>query len=141
MHYQFNLQAPYDFVSLPKLLGVPGGILLTFGAGALAYLKTRAEKYLGNARVRGGEMAFVLIFGLAGLAGLVLYAATGKGAVGLLLAVHLGTVLALFLTLPYSKLVHGFYRFAALLRDAQTNRIRYTLTIVVTHEPKQKIAP
>jgi citrate/tricarballylate utilization protein len=33
-----------------------------------------------------------------------------------LLAVHLGFVLAFFLTLPYSKFVHGVYRFAALLR-------------------------
>ena len=36
----------------------------------------------------------------------------------LLLAVHLATVLALFLTLPYGKFVHGIYRLAALLRYA-----------------------
>ena len=37
---------------------------------------------------------------------------------GMLLAVHLGFILALFLLLPYSKLVHGVYRTAALLRAA-----------------------
>jgi citrate/tricarballylate utilization protein len=31
-----------------------------------------------------------------------------------LLILHLGTVLALFVTLPYGKFVHGFYRVAAL---------------------------
>jgi citrate/tricarballylate utilization protein len=36
-----------------------------------------------------------------------------------LLAVHLGVVLAFFLLAPYSKMVHGFYRLAALVRDAQ----------------------
>jgi len=35
---------------------------------------------------------------------------------GLLLAVHLGVVMALFLTLPYGKFAHGIYRCAALLK-------------------------
>ena len=36
-----------------------------------------------------------------------------------LLIVHLGIVLALFLTLPYGKFVHGLYRVAALAVDAR----------------------
>ncbi len=35
---------------------------------------------------------------------------------GVLLAVHLGFVMALFATLPYGKFVHALYRFAALVR-------------------------
>ncbi|WP_171060858.1 hypothetical protein [Poseidonocella sp. HB161398] len=37
---------------------------------------------------------------------------------GWLLPVHLGSVLTLFLLMPYSKMVHGFYRMAALTREA-----------------------
>jgi citrate/tricarballylate utilization protein len=37
---------------------------------------------------------------------------------GILLAIHLGVVLGLFLTLPYGKFVHSLYRFAALIRYA-----------------------
>jgi citrate/tricarballylate utilization protein len=37
---------------------------------------------------------------------------------GTLLVVHLGIVMALFLTLPYGKFVHGIYRSAAVLKWA-----------------------
>lgn len=120
LHYVLDMQAPYGLFSLPKLLGIPGGILLTVGAVTQAWLKTKADPALGAKEVWGGEMAFVLLLGLTGLTGLMLYAATGMGAVTVLLAVHLGAVLTLFLSMPYSKMAHGFYRMAALVRDAQT---------------------
>ncbi|MDP9095701.1 MAG: tricarballylate utilization protein TcuB, partial [Pseudomonadota bacterium] len=40
------------------------------------------------------------------------------GAMGVALAVHLGLVLGFFLTMPYSKFVHGLYRTGALIRHA-----------------------
>jgi citrate/tricarballylate utilization protein len=46
----------------------------------------------------------------------------------LLLAVHLGFVMALFLTLPYGKFAHAAYRVAALLKWSierrQPNRLQ-----------------
>lgn len=120
MHYALGMEAPYGLFSLPKLLGLSGGLLLTVGAVWLISLKTRSEKALGAASAWGGEMAFVALLGLTGFTGLALYAATGTALVAPLLAVHLGAVLAFFLTTPYSKMVHGFYRLAALIRDAQT---------------------
>ena len=39
-----------------------------------------------------------------------------------LLIVHLGAVLALFVTLPYGKFVHGIYRTAALINYAMESR-------------------
>lgn len=122
LHYAFAREAPYDFWSLPKLLGVPGGILMVIGGAALAWLNARADPRLGAPEMRGGEMAFVLLVILVAASGLLLYAATGTAAVEWLLAMHLGAVLAFFLLMPYSKMVHGFYRFAALLRDAQVKR-------------------
>ena len=119
LHYALDMPAPYPLLSLPKILGVPGGILLTLGAFGLAALKLRADPALGARAAWGGEMAFVLLLGLSGLSGLVLYAATGTPLVEALLALHLGTVLTFFLTLPYSKMAHAAYRLAALARDAQ----------------------
>jgi citrate/tricarballylate utilization protein len=118
LHYGFGLEAPYGFLSLPKLLGLPGGVLLCIGTAGLAWLKTKADRNLGAPNVWGGEMAFVLLLFVVSATGLLLYAATGTGAVSTLLAVHLGAVLAFFLLTPYSKMAHGFYRMAALTREA-----------------------
>lgn len=119
MHYVMGWEAPYGFFTPPKLLGVPGGILLMIGTAGLAWLKLRAASDLGTVRVWEGEMAFVLLLFLVAATGLALYAASGTAAVSPLLAIHLGAVLTFFLLMPYSKMVHGFYRLAALVRDAQ----------------------
>ena len=57
---------------------------------------------------------------LVALTGLGLYAVTGTTLVPMALVLHLATTLILFLLIPYSKMVHGFFRLAALVRDAQT---------------------
>ena len=67
-------------------------------------------------------MAFLVLLLLTGLTGLLLLVLRATPAMGVLLAVHLGVVLALFLTLPYGKFVHGIYRLAALVRYAREAR-------------------
>ena len=123
LHYGFDLHAPYGFWSLPKLLGVPGGVLLTFGCGWLFVLKRRADPKLGAVSAWGGEVAFILLLGFVGLSGLLLYALGSTALMPLLLALHLGAVLSFFLLTPYTKMAHGFYRMAALVRDAQRRRL------------------
>ena len=123
LHYGFGLEAPYGVLSLPKILGVSGGILLCFGTGGLAWLKTKADPNLGAPAVWGGEMAFVCLLFFVSLSGLALYAATGTGAVSVLLPLHLGAVFAFFLLTPYSKMAHGFYRLLALAQDAKRSRL------------------
>ena len=118
LHYGFGLEAPYGAFSLPKLFGVPGGLLLCIGTAGLAWLKTKADAELGAPRAWSGEMAFVLLLFSVSATGLALYAATGSSHVGWLLPLHLGTVLTFFLLMPYSKMAHGFFRIAALVVDA-----------------------
>lgn len=134
MHYLFGMEAPYGFFSLPKLLGVPGGLLLCIGTAGLAWLKTRADRNLGAPGAWGGEMAFVLLLFFVGASGLVLYAATGTAAVGWLLPLHLGAVLSFFLLTPYSKMAHGFYRMAALTREASASRPSQDEALAATAE-------
>jgi citrate/tricarballylate utilization protein len=39
-----------------------------------------------------------------------------------LLALHLGVVFSLFITMPYGKFVHGIHRYVALVRYAKERR-------------------
>ncbi len=125
MHYLFGMPAPYPLLSIPKLLGVPGGVLLTLGCGWMSILKIRSDPELGDSRAWRGEIGFIMLLGFVALSGLVLYAFGKTALMSALLAIHLGSVLTFFLLTPYTKMVHGFYRLAALVRFAQetsTNR-------------------
>lgn len=119
LHYAFDLPAPYTFWSLPKLLGVTGGIMLTVGCGWMAWLKLQSDRDLGDAKAWGGDIGFIALLGFVGLTGLALYWLGGTAAMPTLLAMHLGTVLTFFLLTPFTKMAHGFYRAAALIRNAQ----------------------
>jgi len=46
-----------------------------------------------------------------------------SSAMALLLIIHLATVMTFFLTIPFGKFAHGFYRSAALLKFAVEERI------------------
>ncbi|MEP4038533.1 tricarballylate utilization 4Fe-4S protein TcuB [Pseudophaeobacter sp.] len=119
LHYVFAMPAPYELVSLPKILGISGGLMLSLGTAKLAWLKPKGDKSLGDPRVWGGEMAFILLLFTVSTSGLALYGAGATAWMPTLLALHLGSVLSFFLLMPYSKMAHGFYRLAALIRDAQ----------------------
>ena len=122
LHYGFDLEAPYGLFSLPKIFGVPGGIILCLGTGGLAWLKIKADAHLGRKATWGGEMAFVLLLFFVSATGLLLFAFSNSTAVEMLLPIHLGSVLCFFLLMPYSKMVHGFYRVAALIKDSSEIR-------------------
>jgi citrate/tricarballylate utilization protein len=64
------------------------------------------------------DLAFIALLFFTSATGLLLLALRETSGMPVLLAVHLATVVALFLTLPYGKFVHGIYRLAALVRYA-----------------------
>lgn len=122
MHYFFSMPAPYPFLSLPKLLGVSGGIALTIGCIWMIWLKWCSDPDLSDTDAKGGDLAFTTLLGFTGFSGLALYALGRTSVMPSLLAIHLGAVLAFFLLMPFTKMVHSFYRFAALVRNAQRER-------------------
>jgi citrate/tricarballylate utilization protein len=118
-HYAFDRIAPYPWWDLPVVLGTIGGIGLVVGPLGLFF--QRGARGQGREPIRaqrGMDTAFLLMLFLAGLTGLLLLVLRATPAMGVLLALHLGVVFALFITMPYGKFVHGLYRFAALVRHA-----------------------
>jgi len=122
MHYGLGWHAPYGFWSAPKLLGVSGGLLMVLGCAGMIALKLKADRNLGAPSAWGGEVAFILLLGFVGLSGLALYVLGQTAAMPTLLVAHLGAVLAFFLLTPFTKMAHGFYRLAALVREAANAR-------------------
>jgi len=114
----FGWIAPYWFTSLPVLLGTAGGIGLLIGPVGLMKLKIDADPAPRVRDLVGMDVAFLMLLFLVAFTGLALMALRETSMMGTLLAVHLGFVLALFVTLPYGKMVHGVYRFLALVQDA-----------------------
>ncbi|WP_406623913.1 tricarballylate utilization 4Fe-4S protein TcuB [Acidovorax sp. SDU_ACID1] len=121
-HYLFDLPAPYDLPSLPKLLGAVGGVMLTIGTAGLWRLNLRRDPAHGDAAQKPMDRGFIALLFLIATSGLALWAARGTGAMALLLCLHLGAVMALFATLPYGKFAHGIFRTAALLRHHTERR-------------------
>ncbi|MGF1631775.1 MAG: tricarballylate utilization 4Fe-4S protein TcuB [Kiloniellaceae bacterium] len=141
-HYGFGWVAPYGYLSLPSLLGTFGGLGLLVGPVGLMVLKRRAA---GTAVQTGAakkldEGLLVLLF-LTAFTGLLLTALRGSELLGILLVVHLGVVMGLFLAMPYGKFIHGFYRILALVGYALEQRAgRQVLGKAVVAAPRRQAA-
>lgn len=114
-HYVFGWSAPYAWTSLPKVLGTSGGVLLCLGTTAQAWLARRRHESTKDLAAAGMDVGLIALLFIVSASGLAMAAAHHTPALPLLLAIHLGAVLAFFLTLPYGKFAHGAYRAAALL--------------------------
>ncbi|WP_217267797.1 MULTISPECIES: tricarballylate utilization 4Fe-4S protein TcuB [Halomonadaceae] len=121
-HYVFGWVAPYELTSLPKLFGTLGGIGLLIGPAGLLYLKLKRDENTGDGKQLGMDVAFIALLWLTGATGLALMLFRETSALGLLLVIHLGVVMSLFVTMPYGKFVHGLYRLAAVYRNALESR-------------------
>ena len=121
-HYFLDLHAPYAPTSLPVILGTLGGLGLLAGPAGLLWLNMNRSPLHGDAAQKPMDRAFIALLLLTSASGLALLFWRNTGAMPLLLAIHLGVVMALFLTLPYGKFAHGIYRCAALLKWSTEKR-------------------
>jgi citrate/tricarballylate utilization protein len=115
-HYAFAFEAPYPVVSLPVILGSLGGIGLIVGPIGLLWLNIQRDSRRGDAEQNPMDRGFIALLLLVSVTGLGLLLFRDSHFMALWLAVHLGTVMALFLTLPYGKFAHGIFRSAALIK-------------------------
>jgi citrate/tricarballylate utilization protein len=121
-HYVLGLPAPYELPSLPKVLGVLGGVSLLVGTAGLFKLNLQRHPDQGDAAQKTMDLGFIALLFLISATGLGLWLARGHSSMPTWLAVHLGAVMALFATLPYNKFAHGIFRTASLLRHAVEKR-------------------
>jgi citrate/tricarballylate utilization protein len=115
-HYAFGWPAPYQWASLPKILGIVGGTSMVIGTSGLFSLNLRRHPLHHDLAQRPMDRGFIVLLLLTAASGLVLMLMHSAAALPLALCVHLGAVMALFLTMPYGKFAHPFYRGAALLK-------------------------
>jgi citrate/tricarballylate utilization protein len=118
-HFVLAREAPYPWYDLPVVLGTIGGIGLVIGPAGLLIARWRRDPELADDTRLGMDVAFITMLFATSVTGLGLLALRDTAAMGLLLALHLGVVFALFVTMPYGKFVHGIYRFLALVRYAR----------------------
>lgn len=125
-HYVLGREAPYAWYELPVILGTLGGIGLVIGPIGLLAAKAERDPELRDPGSTGMDVAFTIMLLATGATGLALLLLRATSFMAPLLALHLGVVCALFLLLPYSKFMHGIYRFLALARYARE---------IKTHQP------
>lgn len=115
-HFLLGWSAPYPVLSVPVMLGIVGGFGLLVGPAGLLWLNLRRNAEHGDEQQKPMDRGFIALLFLVSASGLALLAFRESMALGLLLAIHLGLVMAFFLTMPYSKFAHGIFRSAALLK-------------------------
>jgi citrate/tricarballylate utilization protein len=118
-----GIQPPYPVFSPIVLSGTIGGVAQVAGCIGLLALKRKASTVPASPPMRRLDLAFLGMLLLVNVTGLLLLALRETAGMGILLAVHLGAVAALFVTLPYSKFVHAGYRYAALVRSRREEQL------------------
>lgn len=115
-------RAPYPLWHPVVLLGTAGGIGLVAGPAGLYLAKRRRADVLTDPGSRSLELTFLALLVALAVTGLATLVLRSTPAMPPVLVAHLAVVLAFFVTAPYTKLVHGAYRYAALVRDAGERR-------------------
>ncbi len=111
-----DIMPPYPLQSPPVIFGSLGGIGMIAGSSVLIALKWRSDKRPALERMISWDYAFLVSLELVSLTGMLLLALRETPLLGPLMAIHLGTVAAFFVTMPYGKFVHLVYRGSALLQ-------------------------
>ena len=116
IYHLLGWRAPYALVSAPVILGAVGGLGLVAGPLGLLAQWLRRDPELRDKSQKPLDISFIVMLLMTGITGLLLLALRRQPLMPALLVVHLGFVLALFVTLPYGKFVHGIYRTVALMK-------------------------
>jgi citrate/tricarballylate utilization protein len=118
----FDQLPPYSLFSLPVILGTLGGIAIIIGATGLLYLKQRSDRAPADSGSIDLDWVFLVSLDVVSITGMALLLLRDTPIMGLLLVVHLATVLALYVSAPYGKFAHFVYRYVALVQNRLESR-------------------
>jgi citrate/tricarballylate utilization protein len=110
-------EPPYALLSPPVILGSLGGIGIIVGASGLLALKWRSDRAPADAGSMHLDWLFLVSLDIVAITGMLLLLLRETPALGVLLVVHLATVLALYVSAPYGKFAHFLYRYVALVQN------------------------
>jgi citrate/tricarballylate utilization protein len=109
---------PYSLLSVPVVLGLAGGIGMVLGSTGLIAIRHRGARKAADAPDALATYAFPLALDALSVTGILTLALRNTPAFGIVLIVHLATVLTCISFAPYSKFVHFVYRLLSLTKDA-----------------------
>ena len=121
--YILGQRPPFGWVSVPVILGTVGGIAVSAAAIAFVVMGRREASQVTAEEGESMDLAFLVALLLVSVTGIALLATQkAAGVIHAVLLIHLATVLAFFILLPYGKMMHAVYRFGALLKNAHESR-------------------
>jgi citrate/tricarballylate utilization protein len=107
--YVLHRDAPYAWYEVPMLLGLREESGSSSVRSSLRSRSLRSDGDTIDTQSRPMEFAFLTMLLLSGGTGMLFLAFRQSIAMPMLMAVHLGVVAALFVTMPYGKFVHGIF--------------------------------
>lgn len=113
----FHILPPYAIETPPVLFGIAGGALMVAGTSILLYYKAISDKEPSFKKMLSLDTAFLITLDITSITGFLVLLLRSSSAMGSMFLLHLGLVLTLFLTAPYGKFAHAFYRFASLVKN------------------------
>lgn len=134
-----HIPAPYPVYHPVVILGILGGLGIIIGVVGLLVLKTKSDPEVHDEGAKKSGTSFAVVLLTVAVTGMILLLARETAAMGIFLAIHLGSVAALFFTAPYTKFAHFVYRYLALIRYAQEKRIATGAIEKVQKQPIKQV--
>jgi citrate/tricarballylate utilization protein len=131
-----GIAPPYPYLSVPVLSGAAGGLAVLAGCVGLIDLKRRSSPVTSLAAMTVKDYGALVALAYLAASGLATLLLRTTPAFGLVFLAHLAAILLCFASIAYSKMMHVFFRYLALVQDGLEGE-----SLVSHGRPTRKITP